>query len=531
MSELTPSAHSPESGKSSRIQRLISNSTIMVQSLGKATNIGIPQIMAQRSTDDLLGRRTRIVCTMGPSCADVETLSKMVVAGLNVCRLNFSHGNHESHGNVVKNIIEVQKRFPSKRLAIMLDTKGPEIRTGFLKNHGTITLQAGQTLKITTDYEFLGDSECISCSYKALPQSVHKGNTILIADGLLGAEVLECGVDSITVLVKNSCVLGERKNMNLPNVKVQLPCIGEKDADDILNFGIPMGCNFIAASFVQSAEDVCFIRNLLGPKGRHIKIIPKIENMEGLLNFNEILAEADGIMVARGDLGMEIPAEKVFLAQKMMIAKCNVAGKPVITATQMLESMTKNPRSTRAEAADVANAVLDGTDCVMLSGETASGLFPVEAVSVMAKICLEAEACIDYSQLYTAMVKAVPTPISTQEAVARAAVETAESINAALILALTETGYTAHLIAKYRPQQWIFALSASEYTVRNLVLHRGIFTYQVPSFQGTDHVIRNALEAAKALELVVPGDSVVAVHGIKEEIAGSSNLLKVVVVT
>ncbi|PFH33551.1 pyruvate kinase PyK1 [Besnoitia besnoiti] len=516
--------------ESGRVARLVSASSVMTQQLGKSTNIRMSQILEPRSEEDWTAHRTRIVCTMGPACWNVDTLVKMIDAGMNVCRLNFSHGDHETHARTVQNIQEAMKQRPEARLAILLDTKGPEIRTGMLKDHKPITLQQGATLKIVTDYSFVGDETTIACSYAALPQSVKPGNTILIADGSLSVKVTEVGNDYVLTRVENAATIGERKNMNLPNVKVQLPVIGEKDKNDILNFGIPMGCNFIAASFVQSADDVRLIRSLLGPRGRHIRIIPKIENVEGLINFDEILAEADGIMIARGDLGMEIPPEKVFLAQKMMIAKCNVAGKPVITATQMLESMIKNPRPTRAEAADVANAVLDGTDCVMLSGETANGEFPVITVETMARICYEAETCVDYPALYRAMCLAVPSPITTQEAVARAAVETAEGVNAAIILALTETGQTARLIAKYRPMQPILALSASESTIKHLQVIRGVTTMQVPSFQGTDHVIRNALVIAKERELVTEGESIVAVHGMKEEVAGSSNLLKVLIV-
>lgn len=502
----------------------------MTQQLGKSTNIRMSQILEPRSEEDWTAHRTRIICTMGPSCWDVDTLVKMIDAGMNVCRLNFSHGDFETHGRTVQNIQLAMKQRPDAKLAIMLDTKGPEIRTGFLKDKKPITLNQGATLKIVTDYSFLGDASCISCSYPALPKSVKPGNTILIADGSLSVKVLECGPDYVITRVENGAVIGERKNMNLPNAKVHLPVIGEKDKKDIVEFGIPMGCNYIAASFVQCADDVRHIRSILGPRGRHIRIIPKIENVEGLVNFDEILAEADGIMIARGDLGMEIAPEKVFLAQKMMIAKCNVAGKPVVTATQMMESMIKNPRPTRAEAADVANAVLDGTDCVMLSGETANGDFPVETVETMARVCYEAESCVDYPALYRAMCAAVQSPVSTQEAVARAAVETAEGVDAALILALTETGHTARLIAKYRPLQPILALSASESTIKHLQIIRGITTLQVPSFQGTDHVIRNALLKAKERDLVTEGESIVAVHGMKEEVAGASNLLKVLVV-
>merc|ERR1719313_3153845 len=276
----------------------------------------------------------------------------------------------------------------------------PEIRTGFFKEEcgGKIELKQGQDLKLITDYDVKGDSTTLACTYKQLPTSVKPGNQILMADGSVVLEVKQCNPDegSVDCIVLNNAKIGERKNMNLPGVHVDLPVLGDKDKDDILNFGIPQGVNYIAASFVQSGKDVDDIRELLGRRGRHIKIIAKIENEAGLENFDEILAKTDGIMVARGDLGMEIPPENVFVAQKMMITKCNLAGKPVITATQMLESMCGAPRPTRAEASDVANAVLDGTDCVMLSGETAAGGYPLEAVTIMRKICQTTEEILDY---------------------------------------------------------------------------------------------------------------------------------------
>merc|ERR550514_290525 len=298
------------------------------------------------------------------------------------------------------------QRSPDKHVAILLDTKGPEIRTGFFKEEcgGKIELKQGQDLKLVTDYEYKGDSTCFACTYQALPTSVAPGNQILMADGSVVLEVKQCSPaeGSVDCIVMNNAKIGERKNMNLPGVDVDLPVLGEKDKDDILNFGIPQGVNYIAASFVQCGKDVDDIRELLGRRGRHIKIISKIENEAGLKNFDDILEKTDGIMVARGDLGMEIPTEKVFLAQKTMIAKCNVAGKLVVTATQMLESMTGNPRPTRAEASDVANAVLDGSDVVMLSGETAGGAFPLEAVSIMRRTCEEAEQVLDYGATYLA---------------------------------------------------------------------------------------------------------------------------------
>ncbi|SBS85200.1 pyruvate kinase, putative [Plasmodium ovale] len=495
-------------------------------SLQSAANITLRQIL-DPSNVDLRSKKTHIVCTLGPACKSVDTLVKMIDAGMDICRFNFSHGSHEDHKEMFNNVLKAQEQRPDCILGMLLDTKGPEIRTGLLKNKEA-HLKEGSKLKLVIDYDHVGDETCIACSYKKLPQSVKKGNIILIADGSVSCRVLETHDDHVITEVLNTAIIGEKKNMNLPNVKVDLPIISEKDKNDILNFAIPMGCNFIAASFIQSAEDVRLIRNLLGPRGRHIKIIPKIENIEGIINFDKILAEADGIMIARGDLGMEISPEKVFLAQKLMISKCNLQGKPIITATQMLESMTKNPRPTRAEVTDVANAVLDGTDCVMLSGETAGGKFPVEAVTIMSKICLEAEACVDYKLLYQSLVNAIHTPISVQEAVARSAVETAESIEASVIITLTETGYTARLIAKYKPSCTILALSASDSTVRCLNVHRGVTCMKVGSFQGTDNVLRNAIEIAKERNLVKQGDSAICIHGIKEEVAGSTNLMKVV---
>merc|ERR1719174_3653949 len=347
-------------------------------------------------------RKTKIVCTMGPSCWDVDKLVQMIDAGMNICRLNFSHGDHEAHGACVGRIREACKQRPGKHVAILLDTKGPEIRTGFFREDvgDKIDLVQGQKLKLVTDYTFKGDNTCFAVSYDKLCSSVKPGNIILCADGSLSLKVESVGADHVMTEVMNSVKLGERKNCNLPGVKVELPVLQDKDKDDLIKFGIPQGVDFVAASFVQSADDVKMIRDTLGPRGRNIKIISKIENEEGLKNIDAIIDASDAIMVARGDLGMEIPPENVFLAQKMMIAKCNMKGKPVITATQMLESMVKAPRPTRAEASDVANAVLDGTDCVMLSGETAAGDFPLQAVTVQRRIVEEAEAFIDYKSLY-----------------------------------------------------------------------------------------------------------------------------------
>jgi pyruvate kinase len=462
-------------------------------------------------------------------------LVKMIDAGMNVARLNFSHGDHEAHGATVGRIREACKQRPGKHVAILLDTKGPEIRTGFFRPDvgDKIDLVQGQELKLVTDYSFKGDHTCIALSYDKLCKSVKPGNIILCADGSLSLKVKSVGEDHVITEVQNSIKLGERKNCNLPGVKVDLPVLQEKDVKDLLEFGIPQGVDFVAASFVQSADDVRLIRKTLGLRGRSIKIISKIENEEGLINLDAIIQESDGIMVARGDLGMEIPTEKVFLAQKMMIGKCNLAGKPVVTATQMLESMTGLPRPTRAEASDVANAVLDGTDCVMLSGETAGGKFPLNAVTIMRRICEEAEAVVDYSSLYLstrAGVLSKSKTVDSVESVCSSAVKACLDSDAKLILALTETGATARMIAKYRPEATILAITASESTARQLLCVRGVVPLLTASFVGTDSVITKGIAKAKADGMVKSGDSVVAVHGTKEETAGQSNLLKMVIV-
>jgi pyruvate kinase len=481
-------------------------------------------------THNKFAKKTQIVCTIGPSCWSVERLVEMIDEGMSVARLNFSHGDHEVHGATVARIREACKLRPGSHVAIMLDTKGPEIRTGFLEEGKAIDLVGGSDLILITDYSFKGNPTKIAVSYPLLTKSVKVGGKILMADGSIVLEVAEIGDDWVRTKVLNSGKLGERKNMNLPGCKVELPVIGEKDKNDLINFAIPQGVNFVAASFVQKADDVREIRQILGPRGRHIKIISKIENQAGLQNFDEILAESDSIMVARGDLGMEIPPEKVFLAQKMMISKCNIAGKPVITATQMLESMVKNPRPTRAEASDVANAVLDGTDCVMLSGETAGGDFPIHSVHIMRRICEEAESVIDYYSLFNSIrdgVMATTRALNIPESVCSSAVKAATDANCQLIIALTETGSTARLLAKYRPSQPILALSAAESTSRHLKICRGVISLQVPSFQGTEHVIRSAIEHAKELGLVKAGDRVVVVHGVQEDVSGHSNLMKI----
>jgi len=485
-------------------------------------------------------RKSKIICTMGPSCWDVEMLVQLIDCGMNVARLNFSHGDHEGHGACVTRIREACKQRPGKHVAILLDTKGPEIRTGFFREDvgKTIDLVAGEELKVVMDYSFKGDKTCIAVSYDKLCKSVKVGGIILCADGSLSLKVKSVGEDHVITEVMNACKLGERKNCNLPGVAVELPVLQDKDINDIQNFGLVHGVDFVAASFVQNASDVKFIRETLGERGRNIHIISKIENEEGLKNFDEICRESDGIMVARGDLGMEIPPEKVFLAQKVMIAKCNLHGKPVVTATQMLESMTALPRPTRAEASDVANSVLDGTDCVMLSGETAGGAFPREAVTIMRRVCEEAEGVLDYESLFSSVRMGTLGELGSMtdlEALCSSGVKTTIDCDCKLIIALTESGATARALAKYRPRAPILAVSASEQTIRQMNVVRGVATMHVESFAGTDSVINKALSKAKEEGMVKSGDAVVCIHSQEEAVggarpAGSSNLMKIATV-
>jgi pyruvate kinase len=476
---------------------------------------------------DVSKRKTKIICTLGPSCSSKETLIEMLEAGMDVARLNFSHGDHESHGKMLDTLREAVKSIPGKQCAVLLDTKGPEIRTGLLEGHGKVSFEAGQDLEITTDYTIEGTKERISCSYKSLPKTVKQGDEILIADGSLVCVVQECLESSVRVKVKNKATIGEKKNMNLPGCVIDLPTLTEKDEEDLIEFGIKKGVDIIAASFIRSAADVENIRDVLGPRGSHIKIVSKIENQEGLNNYDDILEESDGIMVARGDLGMEIPSEKVFLAQKWMIDKANLHGKPVVTATQMLESMINNPRPTRAEASDVANAVLDGSDCVMLSGETAGGSYPVESVTIMAKIACEAELMFDYEKLYNDIKAFSPSPSLTAESIAAACASAALSLHIDLIIVLTDTGRIARLVAKYRPKQVILACSVSAHVVRQMNLSRGARGFKVPSFQGTDSLLQVVIKAAKDLNLCQSGHKVITIHGTQEESPDESNVMEI----
>jgi pyruvate kinase len=414
-----------------------------------------------------------------------------------------------------------------------LDTKGPEIRTGFFADgKKKIDLKKGQNLILTTNYEFKGDENKFACSYPSLHTSVTPGQSILVADGSLVLTVLSIDVAAgeITTRVENNASIGERKNMNLPGVIVDLPTLTEKDIADIVEWGIPNKIDFIAASFVRKASDVHKIREILGPDNQGIKIICKIENQEGLQNYDEILEVTDGIMVARGDMGMEIPPEKVFLAQKMMIRKANIAGKPVVTATQMLESMIQNPRPTRAECSDVANAVLDGTDAVMLSGETANGEYPQAAVKIMAETCVEAESAVSKDSLYSAVHNSTLDKfgsLSISESIASSAVKTSIDIDAKAIIVCSESGATATQVAKFCSGRPVTVLTTNPRVAHQCFGYlKGCEAVVLPSLGHADEAVTQTIEGFKAKGLAKAGDAIVVVQG-QNEIIGSTNTMRI----
>lgn len=467
-------------------------------------------------------RKTKIVCTIGPASESLENTKKLIQAGMNVARLNFSHGDYEEHGNRIKAIRQACKEL-GKTVAILLDTKGPEIRLGKLKEE-PIELVQGETITLTTE-EILGDINRIPVTYQDLPKDVHVGSTILIDDGLIGLTVLEVAGTEIKCQIVNSGQIKSKKGVNVPGVAISMPGITEKDASDI-RFGIEQNVDFIAASFVRRASDVLEIRELLERHGgSHIQIISKIENQQGVDNLDEILEVSDGLMVARGDLGVEIPAEEVPLVQKRMIEKCNRVGKPVITATQMLDSMQRNPRPTRAEASDVANAIFDGTDAIMLSGETAAGKYPMESVQTMAAIAVRAESALHYREIFQKQAQAQQTSVT--EAISQSVAISALDLDANAIVTSTESGYTARMVSKYRPKSPIIAVTPKDHVTRQLQLVWGV-TPVIGTLAGsTDEMFNVAVEGAISTGLVRLGDTIIITAGVPVGRSGTTNLIKI----
>ena len=466
-------------------------------------------------------KRTKIVCTMGPNLDDPELMRRMMETGMDVARFNFSHGDHEEHKGRMDMLKKLRKELKVPT-AILLDTKGPEIRTGVLEGGKKVKLQEGQTFVLTTE-EIPGNSDKVSITYRQLTKDVKVGATILIDDGLIELKVKDLTDTDIICTVVNGGDLGERKGINVPNVSVNLPAITDKDKEDIL-FGIREGVDFIAASFVRKAEDVLEIKEFLRANGGgHIDVIAKIENAEGVQNIDSIIDVTDGVMVARGDLGVEIPPYEVPHIQKLIIEKCNHHYLPVITATQMMDSMMRNPRPTRAEVADVANAIYDGTDAIMLSGETAMGKYPLETVEMMVQIAQETEKFLRFDTYRD--VEAAKGNASVSSAVGFAAVDMVEHIGAACIVTPTMSGQTARLISNLRPSVPIYAVTPHVWARRKMQLYWGVYPVVGYEEDTTENIISHAMYMVLREGLVKKGDMVIFTAGdpATNEVDGKGN--------
>ena len=469
-------------------------------------------------------RKTKIVCTMGPNLFEKHLIAPLMKAGMNVARFNFSHGTYETHQHYYDEVCRIRDEL-GLPVATMLDTKGPEIRVRSFKN-GRVTLQNGQLFTLTTD-EVEGDEERVSITYKELPQDIAVGSSILIDDGLIGMQVERIDGADIVCRVLNGGVVSNNKGVNIPNAHLSMPFISEKDHQDIL-FAIKNGYDFIAASFTRCADDIMQIRHILQENNCHtINIIAKIENMEGVENIDEILRVVDGVMVARGDLGVEVPLEDVPSLQKKLIQRGIAAGKPVITATQMLDSMIKNPRPTRAEATDVANAIYDGTSAIMLSGESAVGAYPVEAVETMVRIALRAEADMDYIRRFS---RDTSASTDVTNAISHATVTSAHDLNASAIITVTKSGSTARILSRYRPACVIVGCTTEKHVWRQLALSWGTVPLMIAEESNTDDLFEHAVDAAVQNGLAHDGELVVLTAGVPLGISGTTNLMKVHVV-
>lgn len=468
-------------------------------------------------------RKSKIVCTIGPATDSEEMIGKLFDAGMNVSRHNFSHGDHVSHRITMERVRKVAKE-KGINYAILLDTKGPEIRTRDFIN-GKVILKEGTEVTVVGGEDFLGDEKRFAMTYKDLAKVILPGNHILINDGLVDLEVTAIVGNEVKTIVRNTGEVSNRKSSNLPGVITSLPALTAQDKLD-LKMGVEFGVDLIAASFIRKGADVLEIRKVLhGFGGSDIHIYAKIENQEGVDNVDEIIKYSDGIMVARGDMGVEIPLEKVPMVQKMIIQKCNAAGKPVITATQMLDSMVRNPRPTRAEVSDVANAIIDGSDAIMLSGETASGAWPVEAVETMAQIALETESEIDYE--FTMAIRLTNQTKTVQSAISAAVCRAANQLDAKAIITGTQSGSTARNVAKFKPKSTIVAITPFEEVARKLACTWGVYPIVSEHYESTDDLIEKTTEAAKAKGFVKDGDLVVISAGIPVNYRGSTNLMKI----
>ena len=475
-------------------------------------------------------KKTKIICTMGPNTENRETMKQLVLNGMDIARFNFSHGLHEEHLGKLEILKSVREELDLP-VAALLDTKGPEIRTGTLEGGKKVYLEEGQKYTLTTRL-VTGNSEIGHVNYSELADDLTVGSTVLIDDGLIELKVEKIDGMEIECKVINGGELGERKGVNIPGVKTNLPCLTDKDREDIL-FGIENGFDFIAASFVRTADAVTEIKKMIAEHNSTIKVIAKIENEEGIENIDSIIEAADGIMIARGDMGVEIPPERVPHIQKMMIDKCSEACKPVITATQMLDSMIRNPRPTRAEVTDVANAVYDGTDVVMLSGETAMGKYPVEALKVMVKIVEETEHYLDYNSFRQRKISK-DNKRNVANVVCNAAVLAASTLNAKAIIAPSFSGFTTMMLSKWKPEALVIGTSPNKEIVRQMQMYWGIIPMYEKKEMTTESLIDSAVDMLKGKDILRTDDTAVVIAGIvnknSEERAGSTNLMKIITV-
>ena len=467
-------------------------------------------------------KKTKIVCTIGPASESKEMIRELILNGMDVARLNFSHGSHEEHLQKINTIKEVREEIGIP-IAILLDTKGPEIRTKSLKDEESVYLEEGSTFTLTTE-DVIGDETKVSVTYDNLCDEVEVGTTVLIDDGLIDLTVKEIKENEVVCVVVSGGELGNKKGINIPNSHLNLPPITNKDREDIY-FGINQGIDFIAASFVRNAEAVNEIREILNDSNSDIAIISKVENREGIDNIDEIIEASDGIMVARGDLGVEIAPEELPFIQKQIIKKCNEQFKPVITATQMLDSMIRNPRPTRAEASDVANSIYDGTDAIMLSGETAMGKHPIESIKMMVKIAQETELHLDYDALLKTRKNYKESNISV--AVAYSAVTTALSIEAKLIIASSFSGFTTRIVSKLRPEARVIGLSPLKRTLRKMQLFWGVIPVETSEINSTDNLLAEAVKSVKKSGYVEKDDLIVLTAGVPTGKTKLTNMIKV----
>ena len=476
-------------------------------------------------------KKTKIVCTMGPNTDNREIMKELALNGMDVARFNFSHGDHAEHKHRLE-ILESVREELGIPIASLLDTKGPEIRTGKLKDGKKVTLKEGDLYTLTTE-EIVGDETRGYINYAGLAEDVKPGDRILIDDGLIELHVREVNGTDIVCRIENGGELGEKKGVNVPGVRVKLPALTDKDKEDI-RFGVYAGFDFVAASFVRNADAIREIREILDEKGSAMQIIAKIENEEGIENIDSIIEASDGIMVARGDMGVEIPAEKVPHIQKMIIRKCNLACKVVITATQMLDSMIRNPRPTRAEVSDVANAVYEGTDAVMLSGETAMGSYPIEAVRMMSQIAEESEKYLDY-MFYQRRKVSAENLRNISNTVCYSSVATASDLEAPVIVAPSVSGFTTRMLSKWRPKALIAGLSPSMTAVRQMQLYWGVKPFHAKRAESTDALLFASVELLKEKGIVKEGEIVVATAGVvtranRHEPVADTNIMRVMVV-